>query len=78
MADLSGCAGAGSSTASSSAGDSLPPPVQCVPFVRELSGVEIYGDAYTWWQTAAEKGYERGNVPRIQAVLVLEEDRKAG
>jgi hypothetical protein len=72
---LSACSSTGSQVASSGS-DSLPPPVQCVPFVRELSGVEIYGDAYTWWQTAAEKGYERGNVPRVQAVLVLKKTEK--
>ena len=50
---------------------SLPAPIQCVPFVRELSGVNIHGDAYTWWDQAADQGYDRGQTPRQNAVLVL-------
>ena len=26
---------------------------QCVPFARLLSGIQIFGDAHTWWQQAA-------------------------
>lgn len=44
--------------------------LQCVPFARELSGVQIYGDAHTWWEQA-EGRYERGNQPREGAVLSL-------
>ena len=32
---------------------------QCVPFAREMSGIEIYGDAWTWWNAAAEEGFRR-------------------
>jgi surface antigen len=46
----------------------------CVPFARELSGVAIRGDAWTWWGSAAGR-YERGNEPAVGAVLVL---RKTG
>src|SRR5512134_824803 len=31
------------------------PPLQCVPFARDASGVEIRGDAYRWWKLAAGK-----------------------
>lgn len=41
---------------------------ECVPFARELSGVQIYGDAHTWW-AQAEGRFQRGNRPRIGAVL---------
>lgn len=44
--------------------------MQCVPFARAKSGVEIYGDAHTWWDKAAGR-YERGFRPRVGAVLVL-------
>ncbi|MFN3286808.1 MAG: CHAP domain-containing protein, partial [bacterium] len=32
---------------------------QCVPFARMISGVQIFGDAWTWWKQAAGK-YETG------------------
>ena len=41
---------------------------QCVPFARLVSGIQIFGDAYTWWQQAAGK-YETGFTPRAGAVL---------
>lgn len=44
--------------------------LQCVPFARTVSGVEIYGDAWTWWNQA-EGRYRRGREPRIGAVLAL-------
>lgn len=45
-------------------------PLQCVPFAREASGVEIYGDAKHWWRKAAGK-YARTKRPQIGAVLVM-------
>lgn len=45
-------------------------PLQCVPFAREVSGIEIRGNAYTWWDQAAGR-YERGNAPRVGAVLAF-------
>lgn len=44
--------------------------LQCVPFARNESGVNIYGDAHTWWEKAAGR-YRRGGRPREGAVLVL-------
>lgn len=44
--------------------------LQCVPFARTVSGVEIYGDAWTWWNQA-EGRYRRGREPRVGAVLAL-------
>ena len=41
---------------------------QCVPFARLISGVQIFGDAWTWWQQAAGR-YETGFTPRAGAVL---------
>jgi len=45
-------------------------PMQCVPYAREVSGIELYGDAYTWWDQAAAH-YPRGQKPVRGAVLVL-------
>lgn len=44
--------------------------LQCVPFVRREAGVEIYGDANTWWQQARGR-YERASLPQEGGVLVL-------
>jgi len=41
---------------------------QCVPFARLISGIQIFGDARTWWQQAAGR-YETGFTPRAGAVL---------
>lgn len=47
-----------------------PQPLQCVPYARALSGLEIRGDAWTWWP-AAEGRYLRGPTPQVGSVLVL-------
>ncbi len=44
--------------------------MQCVPFARARSGIEIYGDAHLWWQKAAGV-YQRGQRPKAGSVLVL-------
>ncbi len=41
---------------------------QCVPFARLVSGIQIWGDAWTWWKQAAGK-YETGFMPKSGAVL---------
>jgi surface antigen len=41
---------------------------QCVPFARLISGIQIFGDARTWWQQATGK-YETGVQPKAGAVL---------
>ena len=42
--------------------------VWCVPFARDLSGIEIRGNANTWWGQA-EGQYARGQEPRVGAVM---------
>jgi surface antigen len=42
--------------------------ISCVPFARENSGIEITGNALTWWSHAAGV-YARGNRPEIGSVL---------
>lgn len=49
---------------------SLPPYLQCVPYARQLTGIEIYGDAHTWWDQA-EGRYSRGYKPRVGAVMAF-------
>lgn len=44
--------------------------LQCVPYTRELSGILIHGDAWTWWRQAAGK-YRRSAQPTVGSVLVL-------
>jgi surface antigen len=41
-----------------------------VLYARAVSGIDIRGDAYTWWDGAAGR-YLRGQVPEDGAVLVL-------
>lgn len=47
--------------------------LQCVPYARAVSGVELYGDAWSWWEAAAGR-YERGTTPLPGAVLVMKRD----
>ena len=44
--------------------------LQCVPFARAESGVEIRGNAGTWWAQAAGQ-YDRGDEPREGAVMAF-------
>lgn len=44
--------------------------LQCVPYARIVSGVNIRGDALTWWDKAEDR-YARGHVPRRGAVLAF-------
>lgn len=46
----------------------------CVPFARAVSGVEIKGNAKTWWGQA--KGvYARGHEPQVGAVMAFAASR---
>ncbi len=42
--------------------------LQCVPYAREVSHIELSGNAFLWWAEAAGR-YQRGNVPQEGAVL---------
>lgn len=44
--------------------------LQCVPFARAESGIDIRGNAGTWWSQAAGR-YERGQEPRVGAVMAF-------
>lgn len=43
---------------------------QCAPFARLASGIQIFGNAGTWWHQADGR-YERGDTPEPGAVLVF-------
>lgn len=49
------------------AGSGLPY-LQCVPYARKVSGIQLFGDAHTWWDQA-EGRYERGFTPKVGAVM---------
>jgi len=43
---------------------------QCAPFARLASGIQIFGNAETWWDQADGR-YERGTAPVAGAVLAF-------
>lgn len=49
--------------------------VWCVPFARNASGIEIRGDARTWW-AQAEDGFLRSHQPSVGAVMAFSGTRK--
>jgi hypothetical protein len=44
--------------------------IQCVQYAREISGINLKGDAWQWW-SAATGVYDRGRTPKDGAVLVF-------
>ncbi|WP_404480503.1 CHAP domain-containing protein [Novosphingobium sp. BL-52-GroH] len=44
--------------------------LECVPYARTTSGIQIYGDAHTWWGQARDR-YATGHAPRIGAVMAV-------
>ena len=44
---------------------------QCVTYARSVSGIQIRGNANTWWGQAAGR-YERGHTPKAGAVLAFD------
>ncbi|MDV6332446.1 CHAP domain-containing protein [Asticcacaulis sp. 201] len=49
--------------------------LQCVTFARQFTGMQIFGDAWTWWEKATGR-YEEGTAPRPGAVLVFRQQGK--
>lgn len=43
---------------------------QCVPFARAASGIQIYGDAWTWWDQADGR-YRRSDTPKVGSVIAF-------
>jgi surface antigen len=66
---LAGC-GATRHAAVAPARPQISEPVSCVPYARARSGIQLQGDAWTWWDAAAGR-YERSRAPRPGSVLVI-------
>lgn len=49
--------------------------VWCVPFARTASGVQIRGNANTWWAQAAGQ-FERTKTPEVGAVMAFSKSRR--
>lgn len=45
-------------------------PWQCATFARAFSGIQIHGDAASWWDQASGQ-YEQGSAPLVGSVLVF-------
>jgi surface antigen len=45
-------------------------PLQCVPYARSRSGIQLRGDAAQWWDLA-DGHYTRSSTPTIGSVVVL-------
>lgn len=61
---LTACGGSAHRTAG------IPAPLECVPFARALSGIDIRGNAADWWQRADGR-YAKGVNPDVGAVMVF-------
>lgn len=62
LLSISGCASTEPSVSSRT--------VECVPFAREVSGVQLRGDAADWWAKAKGR-YRRTQMPTAGSVLVF-------
>lgn len=58
--------GAGSATSV----PNTPGHLECVPYARTTSGIQLYGDAWTWWGQAKGR-YATGASPRVGAVMAI-------
>ncbi|MEZ5680372.1 MAG: CHAP domain-containing protein [Erythrobacter sp.] len=52
----------------------LEPYLQCAPYARKVSGIQIFGDARNWWEQAQGR-YTTGAQPRVGAVMVFRPHR---
>lgn len=48
---------------------------QCATYAREISGLDIHGNAWTWWSQAAGQ-YDRGDTPEIGSVMSFQRTAK--
>lgn len=67
---LAGCNSPSEGPAGDGSQGGTPLAGSCVLYARAVSGIDLRGDAYTWWDGAAGR-YLRGQVPEPGAVLVL-------
>lgn len=67
---LSACAGGGGVHGGGGAVARYPG-LSCAPFARELTGLQLHGDAAAWWDQA-DGVYPRTHTPQIGSALVFE------
>lgn len=48
--------------------------LQCAPYARQVSGIQLFGNANSWWGQAQGR-YDRGQEPRVGAVLAFSSSR---
>lgn len=48
--------------------------LQCAPFARQVSGIQLFGRAANWWNAAVGR-YARGALPEVGAVLSFASSR---
>lgn len=48
--------------------------ISCVPYARTVSGIELKGDAWRWWD-AAKNVYQRGTMPQVGSVIVMKKSK---
>ena len=65
---LSACGSGGGARVGDYVGGSAP--VECAPFARALTGVQLHGGADDWWHEAAGR-YQRAASPAVGSILVL-------
>ncbi len=51
--------------------------LECAPFARQVSGIQLYGEAYSWWDQAAGR-YARGTEPVPGGILVFRRGGRLG
>ncbi len=51
--------------------------LECAPYARQVSGIQLHGEAYSWWEQADGR-YDRGSVPRPGSVLVFRRGDRLG
>ncbi len=68
LAALSACAS--HSGRSLQAGSSRSESIECAPYARRVSGIQLSGDAADWWEGAAGR-YRRSGQPSAGSVLVF-------
>lgn len=49
--------------------------LQCVIYARSVTGFELFGDAWTWWDQAKSR-YERAQVPQAGSALIFKKTPK--
>lgn len=62
---------ANNSAYAAASAETLPGYLQCVPYARQVSGIQLFGDARSWWSQAAGR-YSRGTMPRPGAVMAFQ------